>query len=137
MCIRDSLAAIASAETAKLYGLEILAQGVNEDGDNTTRFLVVEKGDTPPAPRAGQRMALLFTVDHKPGKLAQVIELIGRQGLNMECIKSRPLPHVQFEYYFYVQLICPDDAACETLLQVLDGVCRTVRLLGIFDLKTL
>ena len=132
-----SVAAIASAETAKLYGLEILAQGVNEDGDNTTRFLVVEKGDTPPAPQAGQRMALLFTVDHKPGKLAQVIELIGRQGLNMECIKSRPLPHVQFEYYFYVQLICPDDAACETLLQTLDGVCRTVRLLGVFDLKTL
>ena len=132
-----TVAAIASAETAQLYGLDILAQGVNEDGDNTTRFLVVEKEQTPPAPLAGQRMALLFTVDHKPGKLAQVIELIGRQGLNMESIKSRPLPHVQFEYYFYVQLICPDATACGTLLQSLEGVCRTVRLLGAFDLTTL
>ena len=39
----QTLAAIASAETAKLYGLQILAEGVNEDGDNTTRFIVIEK----------------------------------------------------------------------------------------------
>lgn len=130
-----SLAAIASAETARLYGLEILAEGVNEDGDNTTRFIVVQRAAGQPfCPRGGQRLGLLFTVDHKPGKLAQVIELIGRQGFNMECIKSRPLPHVQFEYYFYVQLICPADAAeCETLLRELEPVCRTVRVMGVFD----
>lgn len=132
-----TLAAIASAETARLYGLEILAEGINEDGDNTTRFIVVEKAvDQPFAPREGQRMGLLFTVDHKPGKLAQVIELIGRQGFNMECIKSRPLPHVQFEYYFYVQLVCPAQAArCEALLAELERVCRTVRMMGVFDFE--
>lgn len=42
----QTLAAIASAETAKLYGLQILAEGVNEDGDNTTRFIVIEKEGT-------------------------------------------------------------------------------------------
>ena len=133
-----SVAAIASAETAKLYGLDILAEGVNEDGDNTTRFIVAQRAEgLAPAPREGQRMGLLFTVDHKPGKLAQVIELIGRQGFNMECIKSRPLPHVQFEYYFYVQLVCPAAAAeCSALLRELESVCRTVRVLGIFDLET-
>lgn len=132
-----TLGAIASAETAQLYGLEILAEGINEDGDNTTRFIVVQKAEERPfAPRAGQRLGLLFTVDHKPGKLAQVIELIGRAGFNMECIKSRPLPHVQFEYYFYVQLICPENAAeCGALLRELDSVCRTVRVMGVFDFK--
>lgn len=130
-----TLAAIASAETAALYGLEILAEGVNEDGDNTTRFAVVERTAPggAPVPLDGQRLGLLFTVDHKPGKLAQVIELIGRQGFNMECIKSRPLPHVQFEYYFYVQLVCPDGSCCGTLLDSLNEVCRTVRVLGVFD----
>lgn len=132
-----TLAAIASAETARLYGLDILAEGINEDGDNTTRFIVVEKNAGQPfAPQAGQRLGLLFTVDHKPGKLAQVIELIGRQGFNMECIKSRPLPHVQFEYYFYVQLVCPAGAAgCAALLADLEHVCRTVRVMGVFDCK--
>lgn len=130
-----ALAAIASAETAALYHLDILAEGVNEDGDNTTRFIVIGREK----PTAGRRLSLLFTVDHKPGKLAQVIQLIGEQGFNMESIKSRPLPHVPFEYYFYVQLVCPaesqagDAASRARLLQGLDKTCRTVRLLGMFD----
>lgn len=133
-----SLAAIASAQTAELYGLQILVKGVNEDGDNTTRFLVVARADAaaplPPAP--GRRLALLFTVDHKPGKLANVIRLIGEQGFNMENIKSRPLPHVPFEYYFYVQLVCPEEnapARCAALLESLETACRTVRTLGVFE----
>lgn len=47
---------------------------------------------------------MLFTVDHKPGRLARVIQIIGERGFNMETIKSRPLPHVQFEYYFMFSL---------------------------------
>ena len=51
----------------------------------------------------------------------------------MESIKSRPLPHVPFEYYFYVELV-GDPAAheAEALLEALDRVCRTVRLLGVY-----
>ncbi|EKC64546.1 chorismate mutase/prephenate dehydratase, partial [human gut metagenome] len=70
----QTLAAIASAETAKLYGLQILAEGVNEDGDNTTRFIVIEKEGAqrqPIAAAPGQRLSMLFTVDHKPGRLAR------------------------------------------------------------------
>ena len=132
-----SLAAIASAETADLYGLDILAEGVNEDGDNTTRFLVAQRAAPDEGPLRvlpGQRLALLFTVDHKPGKLAQVIQIIGERGFNMETIKSRPLPHVQFEYYFYVQLICPEGSDPAGLIETLGAVCRTVRILGVFDL---
>lgn len=130
-----TLAAIASAMTAELYGLEILAEGINEDGDNTTRFIAIQRRDPAlqPAPEAGQRLALLFTVDHKPGKLAGVIRLIGERGFNMECIKSRPLPHVRFEYYFYVQLVCPDEATAQKvgeLIDTLEKECSTVRMLG-------
>lgn len=131
-------AAIASAETAALYGLEILAEGVNMDGDNTTRFIVIERAAQPPVMTGeGQRLALLFTARHKPGQLAVVLDQIGARGFNMECIKSRPLPHVPFEYYFYVQLVCPpgsDAAACDQLLTTLTGACSTLRLLGAFTL---
>ena len=136
----QTLAAIASAETAKLYGLQILAEGVNEDGDNTTRFIVIEKEGTqrqPIAAAPGQGLSMLFTVDHKPGRLARVIQIIGERGFNMETIKSRPLPHVPFEYYFYVQLVCPANAATgdyAKLVHELENVCRTVRILGVFDL---
>ena len=122
-------AAIASTETAALYGLEILVPNINTDGDNTTRFIVLSREK----PTAGNRFSLLFTVDNKPGKLAEVIQVIGASGFNMESIKSRPMPHVPFEYYFYVELV-GDAAAGETaaLLRELDRTCRTVRLLGVY-----
>ena len=73
------------------------------------------------------------TLDNKPGKLAEVIQVIGRFGYDMESIKSRPLPHVPFDYYFYVEL-GGDPSADETaaLLRELDHTCRTVRLLGVY-----
>ena len=123
------LAAIASVETAALYGLEVLVPSINTDGDNTTRFIVLSREK----PTAGNRFSLLFTVDNKPGKLAEVIQIIGASGYDMESIKSRPLPHVPFDYYFYVELV-GDPTADETaaLLRELDHTCRTVRLLGVY-----
>lgn len=121
-------AAIASEETAKLYGLQLLAPAINTDGDNTTRFIVVSKD----APTTGSRFSLLFTVDNKPGKLAEVIQGVATSGLNMESIKSRPMPHVPFEYYFYTELVGTPDQA-QNLLGELSKICRTARLLGMTD----
>ena len=106
-----------------------MVPSINTDGDNTTRFIVLSKEK----PTAGNRFSLLFTVDNKPGKLAEVIQIIGASGYNMESIKSRPLPHVPFDYYFYVELV-GDPTADETaaLLRELDHTCRTVRLLGVY-----
>ena len=124
-----SKAAIASRETAALYGLEVLVPDINTDGDNTTRFIVISRQK----PTAGNRFSLLFTVDNKPGKLAEVIQIIGASGFNMESIKSRPMPHVPFEYYFYVELVGdPSGDDTGALLQQLDRTCRTVRLLGVY-----
>ena len=109
--------------------VEQLVPSINTDGDNTTRFVVLSKEK----PTAGNRFSLLFTVDNKPGKLAEVIQIIGASGYDMESIKSRPLPHVPFDYYFYVELV-GDPTADETaaLLRELDHTCRTVRLLGVY-----
>lgn len=123
-------AAIASEETAALYGLQVLVPGINTDGDNTTRFIVVAKE----LPAEGNRFSLLFTVDNKPGKLAEVIQKVGASGFNMECIKSRPMPHVPFEYYFYVELEgSPRAETTGQLLEELHRICRTVRVLGVYN----
>ena len=73
------------------------------------------------------------------GMSIAVLDQIGARGFNMECIKSRPLPHVPFEYYFYVQIVCPagsTGAGCQTLLDTLTSVCSTLRLLGAFTLDS-
>ena len=122
-------AAIASVETAALYGLEVLVPSINTDGDNTTRFIVLSREK----PTAGNRFSLLFTVDNKPGKLAEVIQIIGASGYNMESIKSRPMPHVPFEYYFYVELVGDVSSdSSRALLEKLNGLCRTARVLGVY-----
>ena len=124
-----TLAAIASRETADLYGLEVLVPDINTDGDNTTRFIVISREK----PTRGNRFSLLFTVDNKPGKLAAVIQKIGASGFNMESIKSRPMPRMPFEYYFYAELVGdPAGAESEALLRDLDSTCRTVRMLGVY-----
>ena len=122
-------AAIASPETARLYGLEVLVPNINTDGDNTTRFIVIGREK----PVDGNRFSLLFTVDNKPGTLAGLIQIIAAAGFNMECIKSRPRPGHPFEYYFYTELVgSPNEEAAQSLLNSLEAVCRGVRLLGIY-----
>lgn len=121
-----TLGAIASRETAALYGLQILCPDISQERDNTTRFLVIGKEP----PQRGNRFSLLFTVPHKAGTLARVVEAIGSQGYNMESIKSRPLPHTAWEYYFYTELVgVPEEA----LLTALGGLCSSLRLLGRYE----
>ena len=124
-----SKAAVASAETAELYGLTVLAEGINTDGDNTTRFVVIGRE----LPASGDRFSLLFTVDNKPGALAHVVQAVAAAGFNMECIKSRPRPHVPFEYYFYIELVGGDTPDRDRLMERMNQICQQVRLLGVYN----
>lgn len=123
-----SVAAIASAQTADLYDLCLLQADVNECQDNTTRFMVISTQQ----PQVGNRFSLLFTVHHRAGSLAQVISMVAEEGRNMECIKSRPMPHVSWEYYFYMELVGSASQA-HGLAQKLEAVCQSVRILGIYE----
>ena len=113
-----------------LYTSSVLAENINTSETNTTRFIVIGRRMN----AAGNRFSLLFTVDHRAGRLARVMQLIGAMGFNLECIKSRPMPNVPWEYYFYVEVV--GDLSAEKskeLLDTLSGVCRTVRVLGVYD----
>ncbi len=141
-----SLAAIAGKSTATLYGLDILASDVNSSQSNTTRFIVIERTKpnvvlninkkTPQKQTQSQnveeRFSLLFTVSHKAGSLAKVLAEIAQHGYNMDCIKSRPMPNVNWAYYFYTELL---GAPSKELLIALSEHCNTVRVLGVYSNK--
>ena len=99
---RKSLAAIASKETAELYGLEIIASDVNESNFNTTRFAVFSRAENT-ATSEGNNFLLLFTVSHVAGALAKAINVIGDHHYNMKVIRSRPVKDSNWQYYFYVE----------------------------------
>ena len=71
-------------------------------------------------------------MDNKPGALALVIQAVAEAGFNMECIKSRPRPHVPFEYYFYIELVGAHQPDRERLMERMSSICETVRLLGTY-----
>lgn len=97
----STLAAIASRETAELYGLSVIRENINEASDNTTRFVVLsrtlckEKRD---------HSVIVFTVPDKAGALAHAINIIGHHGYSMRCIKSRAMKDLIWSYYFYVEI---------------------------------
>ncbi len=96
-----TVAAIASRETADLYGLKVIRENINEASDNTTRFVVLsrtlckEKRD---------HSIIVFTVPDKAGALAHAINVIGHHGYSMRSIKSRAMKDLIWTYYFYVEI---------------------------------
>ncbi len=99
-----SVAAIASAEAAELFGLSVADHDINTSRGNTTRFAVFSRISNKRAPReTGVHSILLFTVKNEAGALAKAIEVIGSHGYNMRTLRSRPMKKLLWEYYFYVE----------------------------------
>lgn len=95
-----SLGAIASAETAEIYGLKVIEANINKSGENTTRFAVLSKVRASALPNS----VLMFTVKNEAGSLANAISIIGKYGYNMTALRSRPLKKHSWQYYFYVEI---------------------------------
>lgn len=91
-------AAVCSEYAAKLYGLTILIDNVN-DSLNITRFLVVSMKKT----SKGNKTMIFFTVPHKPGSLYKVLQSFYENNINLTMIYSRPLKTIPWQYYFYVE----------------------------------
>lgn len=99
-----TIAAIASADSAELYGLQILASGINEAQNNTTRFAILSRSENRHICRApGAHFVLMFTVRNEAGSLARALNIIGAHGFNMRTLRSRPMKELLWQYYFYVE----------------------------------
>ncbi len=131
-----SVAAIASEETAELYGLTLLERGISDAANNTTRFAVLSRSQNRPS-RAGVKdnagFILVFTVQNRAGALAQTLNIIGAHGYNMKNLRSRPMKDLQWNYYFYIE--AEGDIATENgelLMRELGALCARLKLVGIY-----
>lgn len=94
------VAALCSKEAARQYGLFILEENVQDEKDNTTRFVVISK--EPIFPEDASKISLCFSLPHTPGALHTVLARFAMCGLNMTKIESRPIPDKAFTYDFYL-----------------------------------
>ncbi|MBQ7316974.1 MAG: chorismate mutase [Clostridia bacterium] len=126
-----SLGAIASVETAEIYGLKVIEANINKSGENTTRFAVLSKVKA--VSPALSSTVLMFTVKHEAGSLAEAIGIIGRYGYNMTALRSRPMKKHSWQYYFYVEIDDTLDTENGTqMIAELSKVCDQLKMAGTF-----
>ena len=95
-------AAIAGDMAAEIYGLNTLVSNIEDDPENTTRFLVVGKQRV--APSGQDKTSILVSARNKPGALHKLLEPIARHDLSMTRIESRPSRQSTWDYVFFVDL---------------------------------
>jgi chorismate mutase/prephenate dehydratase len=124
-----SVAAIASGAAAEMYGLTILAPNIEDDPNNTTRFLVI--GRYKPGPSGKDKTSLMVTVHNRAGALYSLLEPIARHGVSMTKIESRPSRVNKWEYVFFVDVeghIQDDNVAAA--VKELGGTASSLKVLG-------
>ena len=95
--------AVASALAAQLYGLNILASGIETYKQNFTRFLILDPTLTVPREQINKAI-LCFTLPHKPGSLAQILTILSFYEMNLTRIQSLPIPGHEWQYFFYADI---------------------------------
>ncbi len=127
-------AAIASSVAATIYGARILRRSIEDDRRNFTRFFLLYRGQSAPAPSRKARQSktsLVFTTRNIPGALFRALSALALRDISLTKIESRPLHGKPWEYLFYVDLLGrEDEPRVQNALRHLAELAQFLRVLG-------
>lgn len=130
----STYAAIASKETAPLYGLKILHADINDSDTNVTRFAVLKREEDVDKTKDYGAFVLMFTLKNEAGTLSRAISVIADYGYNMRVIKSRPLHDGNWTYYFYTEVEGKyDSKEGQEMLARLNNECTVLKIAGTYN----
>ena len=122
-------AAVCSAYAAEIYGLDVLADQINDESDNSTRFIVVTNQKV--FSKDAAKISICFEVPHESGSLYQLLSHFIYNDLNMTKIESRPVEGRNWEYRFFVDFEGNlADPAVKNAIRGLREESRSLRILG-------
>ena len=124
--------AIASELAAEIYGLEIIAEGIETYKQNFTRFLILDDSLQVDTSRIN-KASMCFTLPHKPGSLTHVLTILSFYDMNLTRIQSLPIPGQEWQYFFYVDIKFEDYERYQQALSAVKPLMTDLNILGEYE----
>ena len=129
MASKSDCAAVASKFAAELYGLDVLAENIQDVSGNTTRFLVIGRACSDPTDE--DKTSIYFGIKDKVGALHDTLDTLKNNGINMSKIESRPSGDKVWEYVFFVDFEGhSDNPNVKKALHEMEEHCAVLTVLG-------
>lgn len=127
----ENHAAICSRRAAEIYGLDILAHGIETDKHNFTRFLLIGPPEPVSAPTLN-KASLVFSLSHEVGSLSKVLAILSFYEMNLTKIQSLPMVGAEWEYRFYIDLSFDDIVRYENAVAAVRPLVTELDVLGVY-----
>ncbi len=126
-------AAICNAEAAKMYGLKVLEDAIEDNKHNFTRFLIAsnpQKADFLRPLEETNKASLVFSLPHEEGSLSKVLTILSFYNINMTKIQSLPIIGHEWEYMFYVDVTYSNLTRYRQSIDAITPLTKELRILG-------
>jgi len=135
-----NVAAIASKNAAEIYNMPIIQEEIENDSNNVTRFLIFSKQQTEASPFVDvpDKTSIIFSIDHEPGTLYEVIKEFSNNNVSLTKIESRPKKGATWEYNFYLDFVGHmADPEISSMLEGLKKNTKFLKIIGSYPLAEL
>ncbi|MBR6320266.1 MAG: prephenate dehydratase [Prevotella sp.] len=130
---RRGWAAICHAEAARLYGLKVLENHIEDNKHNFTRFLIVSRPEDADGLRPiaeANKSSIVFSLPHEEGSLSSVLAILSFYHINLTKIQSLPIIGREWEYLFYVDVMYNEPTRFHQSIDAITPLTRDLRILG-------